>query len=118
MRNKNLEFILALIKKTNNKEIIWQIVNHQISLPYEEKITSKIYKTTIQGKHFRLFEYQYKHYTDEDEWLWVQRKKIELIDNENEKLYEFNYEYSINDLFDAVTRQTSGIEDFLNDFLE
>lgn len=118
MRNKNIDFILTLIQKTNQKEIEWNIVKHNIDLPHDEKITGKIYVTTINGKKFRLFEYQYKHYVDEDEWLWNQRKKIELIDDNNEKLYEFDYDYSINDLFDSVTRQTSGIDDFLEDFLK
>ena len=118
MKNKNIDFILTLIQKTNNKEVNWEIVKHKIDLPHDEKITSKIYVTTVIDKRFRLYEYQYKHYVDEDEWLWNQRIKLELIDHDNEKLYEFGYDYSINDLFDSVTRQTSGIEDFLEEFLK
>jgi len=117
MRNKNNEFILALIKQTNNDDINWIIVDHKIDLPHEEKITSKIYKTTILEKSFRLYEFQYKHYVDEDEWLWNQRKRLELIDESNDRLYEFDYNYSLNDLFDAVSRKTSGVDDFLDDFL-
>ncbi|UTN02308.1 hypothetical protein L0669_13365 [Flavobacterium bizetiae] len=117
MRNTNSDFILTLIQKTNQNEVKWEIVKHTIDLPHDEKITSKIYVTTINDKKFRVYEYQYKHYIDEDEWLWNQRKRIEMIDDDNEKLYEFDYDYSVSDLFDSVTRQTSGIDDFLKDFL-
>lgn len=118
MIDKNNQFILALIKQTNNEEIIWNIVQHRIELPHDEKITSKIYKATILNKNFRLYEYQYKHYVDEDKWIWNQRKRLEIIDQSNERLYEFEYDYSLNDLFDSVTRKTSGIDDFLKNFLK
>ncbi len=117
MKNRNKELILALIKKTNNNEIEWEIVNHQIDLPHDEKITSKIYKTSILEKALRLYEFQYKHYIDEDEWLWNQRKRLEIIDQSNERLYEFDYDYSLSDLFDAVSRVTSGIDNFIESFL-
>lgn len=118
MRNKKDEFILALIKQTINNQIAWEIVDHKIDLPHDEKITSKIYKTSILQKLFRIYEYQYKHYVDEDEWLWNQRKRLEVIDESNDRLYDFEYDYSLNDLFDAVARQTSGIDDFFIDFFK
>lgn len=118
MRDEDSQFIIALIKQTNKGEITQQIVEHEIELPNDEKITSKIYTTTILDKNFRLYEYQYKHYIDEDEWLWNKRKSFEVIDQSNNRLYEFEYDYSLNDLFESVTRKTSGIDDFLGNFLK
>lgn len=117
MRDKHNEFILALIKQTNRGEIIWKIVENRTELPHDEFYTSKIYKTKILEKNFRLYEYQYKHYTNEHEWIWNQRKRLEIIDESDEKIFEFEYDYSLNDLFDVVTIKTSGIEHIINDFL-
>jgi len=113
----NTDFVFKLIRETKNDILTWEIVKHALELPHDEKLTSKIYTLEIKDKKFRLYEYQYKHYVDVDEWLWNQRKRLELIDGDNERLYEFEYDYSFNDLFDIVTKKTSGIDDFLHDFL-
>ncbi|MDR6457191.1 hypothetical protein J2786_000284 [Chryseobacterium vietnamense] len=117
--DKQHEFIQKLTKETIRKQIIWSDkLSDKLNLPNEERAISKLYITEIQGKKFRLYEFQYKLYTDLYEWLWNQRVRLELIDNNDIRIYEFDYNYSLNDLFDAVTRTTSGIDDFIDDFLK
>lgn len=117
--NKENEFILKLTKETLRKNIKWTDKQSQgLILPHEERATSKLYFTTIDGKKFRVYEYQYKQYVEEDEWLWNQRVRLEMIDEREEKIYEFAYNYSLSDLFNAVTKSNSGVDEFMDNFLK
>lgn len=117
--NKENEFIVKLTKETLRKNIKWNDKqNKGLVLPHEERATSKLYITTIDEKKLRIYEFQYKHYVDEDEWLWNQRVRLEMIDANEEKIYEFGYNYSLNDLFNAVTKSNSGVDEFLDKFLK
>lgn len=117
--NKENEFILKLTKETLRKNIEWKSKqNNNLDLPHEERATSKLYIASINGKKFRIYEFQYKQYVDEDEWLWNKRVRFEMIDDSEERIYEFEYNYSLNDLFNAVTKSNSGIDEFLTNFLK
>jgi hypothetical protein len=117
--NKENEFILKLTKETLRKNIEWtDKQNKGLVFPHEERATSKLYLTTIGKKKFRIYEFEYKHYINEDESLWDQRVRFEMIDSNEEKIYEFGYNYSLNDLFNAVTKSNSGVDEFLDKFLK
>ena len=117
--NKENEFISKLTKETLRKNIKWtDKQNKGLILPHDERATSKLYIATIDDKKFRVYSFQYKHYTDEDEWLWNQRIRLEMVDNSEERIYEFGYNHSLTDLFDAVTKSNSGVDEFLDKFLK
>ncbi len=117
--SKENEFILKLTKETLRKNINWtDKQSKSIMLPQEERAISKLYITTIDDKKFRIYEFQYKQYIDEDEWIWNQRVRFEMIDTFEEKVYEFGYNYSLNDLFNAVTKSNSGVDEFIDKFLK
>ncbi len=117
--SKENEFIFKLTKETLRRNIKWSDKqNKDLVLPHEERATSKLYISNIENKKFRIYEFQYKQYTDEYEWLWNQRVRLEMIDSNEERIYEFGYNYSLNDLFDAVMKSNSGIDEFLDEFLK
>ena len=116
--NQESIFINKLTKETLKGNILWNIVNHKgIELPHDEKVTSKVYTATVSSKKIRVYEYQYKHYVDEEEWLWKRRARLEMIDDNSERLYEFEYDYSLYDLFNSIAKMTANVDDFINNFL-
>ena len=113
-------FILELIKKTMQGKIEWQMiepggVSNKI---YDDNIIGFIYRTEIMDKHFWLYKYKAKYYRDEYDWDWVEKIKLELIDSNGNSLYEFKYEYSLFDLYNAIREKTSGISSILDDLLK
>lgn len=119
MMNKENEFISKLTKETLRKNIKWtDKQNKGLILPHDERATSKLYIASIDDKKFRIYSFQYKHYIDEDEWLWNQRVRLEMVDIHEERIYEFGYNHSLTDLFDAVTKANSGVDEFIDKFLK
>ena len=118
--DSNIEerFVSKLIKDTKNAVIKWNDnSNRAIVLPSSERAISKIYTTDVNEKKMRIYEYQLKHYTDEDEWDWIERIRLELIDSDDATLYEFSYDFSLYKLFNAVRKANSGVDDFMKQFL-
>lgn len=116
--NKLSLFILELIKKTKQKTVNWEESYHLPTLPDgSERLVDLSYSSEINEKNFRIYKYNIKHYRDEYEWDWTERIRLELIDNDGNSIFEFPFEYSLYDLYDAVRETTSGIEDFIDDFL-
>lgn len=118
--DSNIEerFVSKLIKDTKNETILWEdIPNNKLELPSSERPISKVYTTEVNNKRLRIYEYQFKHYTDEDEWDWIERVRLELIDEEHATLFNFNYDYSLYKLFNAVRKANSGVDDFMKEFL-
>lgn len=117
--NKISLFILELIKMTKKGQIDWKESFYSPKLPDGfERLMDLSYSATINQKEFRLYKYNIKHYTDEYEWDWSERIRLELVDNQGNSTYEFPYEYSLYDLYEAVREKTSGISDFIDDFLK
>jgi len=118
-KNKISLFILELIKMTKKGQISWQESFHTPILPDGiERLVDLAYSTTIKEKSFRLYKYNTKHFTDEYEYYWSERIRFELIDNDGNSTFEFPYEYSLNDLYDAVRESSSGINEFIDDFFK
>lgn len=116
--NKISLFILEVIKMTKKGEIRWHEALHAPKIPDGfEKLIDLAYSATISEKNFRLYKYYVRHYTDVDEWDWNERIRLELIDNYGNSTYEFPYEYSLHDLYEAVREYSSGINDFIDGFL-
>ncbi len=116
--NREERFISKLTQDTKKGEINWDDEsNRKLILPSTERVISKVYTTQIGEKNLRVYEYQIKHYKDEDEWDWVDRVRLELFDEDGATLFEFSYDYSLYKLFNAVRKANSGVDDFMKGFL-
>lgn len=119
MRSDKLsQFIIKLIKLTKSNELTWESISpRDPELPNGEVILDKLYETTVNDRDFRLYRYKYKYYRDEYDFEWSQRIRLELLDNEGNTDFEFEYQNSMNDLYDIVREQTSNVSDFIDDVL-
>jgi len=119
MKNDKLsQFIIKLIKLTKGGELIWTSFSPRFEeLPNGEIIIDKIYEARLNERDFHLYRYKYKYYTDESEYEWSQRIRLELLDIIGNTDYEFEYHNSMDDLYDIVREQTSNVIDFIDDIL-
>lgn len=116
--NREERFVLKLIQDTKKKEIEWtDEPNNKLVLPSNERAISKVYKTKIGDKNFRIYEYQTKYYKDEDDWDWVERIRLEIFDTDGASLFDFEYDYSFYKLFNAVRKANTDIDNFMKGFL-
>ena len=116
--NREERFVLKLIQDTKKKVIEWtDEPNNKLVLPSNERAISKVYKTKIDDKDFRIYEYQTKYFKDEDDWDWVERIRLEVFDTDGASLFDFEYDYSLSKLFSAVRRANTDIDNFMKGFL-
>lgn len=112
-------FISKLIKDTKKGDITWEdLPNRVLNLPSNERAIGKVYKTSINDQNLRIYEYQIKHYQDEYSWDWVERLRLELIDNDDDTLFEFSEDYSLFKLYNAVRKANSNVDEIMKDFLK
>lgn len=111
-------FIIKLIKLTKSNELTWNSTTpREAELPNGEVILDKLYKTTFNERDFRLYRYKYKYYRDEYDFEWSQRIRLELLDSDGHTDFEFEYQNSMNDLYEIVREQTSNVSDFIDNVL-
>lgn len=119
IKDKITQFVLKLIKLTKNNEITWRnFIPSETELPNEEVILDKVYESTINESRIQLYRYKAKYFIDEYEYQWVQRIRLELIDNKGETDYVFKFENSMNDLYDIVREQSSNVNQLIDDILK
>lgn len=112
------QFVIKLIKLTRSGELTWRsFANDTEELPNGEFVVDKIYEATISGKKFHLYRYKFKFFRDEFDFEWAQRIRLELMDSGGNTDYEFEYDNSMNDLYDIVREQTSNVTDVVDDIL-
>ena len=116
--NREERFISKLIQDTKKKEIEWiDEPNNKLILPSSERPVSKVYRTEINGKNIRIYEYQIKHYTDEFDYEWIERVRLELFDDDGASLLEFSYDFALYKLLNAVRKANTDVDDFMKGFL-
>jgi hypothetical protein len=120
MKSEKLtKFVISLIKATQSNELKWV----STSPPKKEAlngdvILDKIYKAQIEGeKYLQLYRYKNLVWFDEFHSRWEAGTRLELVDRNEEREYEFEYENSINDLYEIVREKTSGISKVVASFL-
>ncbi len=145
---QKIKFILELIRRTAKSEIIWETTHSSKNLPsivdlsYKTVLEDKIfrilkYKSNYasvdayelassyeQGKIFRLFKHKsdYKsvdaYELDNQELGWYEKIRLELVDENNNTLYEFPDDYSLITLYRVIQEKTSGIADIFEQILQ
>jgi hypothetical protein len=112
------QFVIKLIKLTTSDEVKWtsySTINNE--LLNGEVILDKTYLTSLNGRKFQLYKYKYKVYRDEYDYEWSQKIRLGLVDINGKSDYEFEYDNSMNDLYDIVRERTSNIMDIVDDIL-
>jgi hypothetical protein len=116
--DKVTQLVLKLIKLTKSNEIKWNATSiSETVLSSGEIILDKIYLATAGAGNFKVYRYKYKFWVDEDRFEWTPQIRLLLIDKYGETEFEFEYENSMNDLYDIVREQASNVSTIVDDLL-
>jgi hypothetical protein len=117
--DKKWDHVVAkLIVDTRAGTVEWEIVPDPSKGWYREEVLGHQYRSKISNRIIHLYEYRYKHYSDEDDWDWVNNIGLELVDTKGTMLWRFplgnrnRYE-----LLEVVRRATSGANDLIDRYL-
>ncbi|WP_047547414.1 hypothetical protein [Psychroserpens sp. Hel_I_66] len=118
MTSKVSRTVLKLNDLTKADEIKWKLWTIPIdSLSGMERLIGNPYVTVVSDKKFRIYKYEFRHYTDEDNWDWVPRCRLEFIDENGKGGWQFPDDERIVDLMETVLFKVSGASDFFDNFL-
>ena len=117
-QEKVTKLILRLIKLTKNNEIEWTSISLRNSqLLGGEQSLGLAYKASLENGNFRLYRYKYRVWRDEDNYDWSDSIRLELLDVEGNTEYEFEYENSMEDLYNIVREQSSSANTIIDNIL-
>jgi hypothetical protein len=116
--NKMDATVAKINRLTKEGKIEWHVLSKApSSLASTEELIDFVYTAEVSGSLFRLYKYEYRVYTDIDEWDMSQSYKLEIIDKNDNSLWEFPRGNNIKDLYDTIRFKTSKAEDFFDKFL-
>jgi hypothetical protein len=75
------------------------------------------FMTSTEGKRIAVYEYQFKSFTDEDAWHWSTEVAIEFVDSNDNVEFLWPSTGGRWQLLDAIRRQTSHVDKFLDAFV-
>jgi hypothetical protein len=114
----SIKLIAKLNRQTKEDVIIWQIdTSRPSSLIGTEVLVDNVFITNVLGKRMRLYKYLGRYYYDEDKFDWVEEMRLELVDIYGKTTFKFPLDPGIADLYQTVMFKTSGVADFLDEFL-
>ncbi|MBO6761124.1 MAG: hypothetical protein JJ909_09170 [Roseivirga sp.] len=120
MSNKEQRLILKLIQDTQEGKLEWKESSIEpSSLSGTERLINSPYLVKVNDKNMRIYKYDYRDYTDYDEYVLNQAFKLEFANhNWTKSLYSFPNYTQLEDLYSEVQRQVTGVEGFLDEYLD
>ncbi len=116
---QSIALAVSLNRETVRKNIIWEVIDAPFNLTNgSEDIVQVVYWTIYSGKKIVIYNRQYRHYFDEEQWSWSDGLVLAIVSEDFKPLW-MNYEPSqaLGDLFKTVTKQASGFNDLLDELL-
>jgi len=129
-KNKGIEFITKLIEltqksvikwsssdpsKIKDKNAAWNIIGSFIADYKSKKMRVYSYRHKVKiDPRFRALNFSFEQ---DDEWEVVVESRLELIDVHENVLWRFSNLNPTGDLFKAVQKQVSGVDNFIDNVL-
>lgn len=111
--------IVKINRETKEDKISWNKVNLKpTSLSNAEVVSGFVYESRVLNKDVILYKYQYKYYTDEDEFHWVDGYRLDFVDGRNISEWTFPYNNATEDLYETVQFKQANVSDFLTEYLD
>jgi hypothetical protein len=113
-RQRWVNLVAKILEETQEKKITWSVRSSADQLHSLGERADLVYETEFMEQRFRIYEYSYQHQTDEFDFEWVQAIKLEFIDFHGRSLFIVPAVEGLDDLFQEIRYQASGIDDFLD----
>ena len=109
--------IEKLITMTEQGELEWRtVVGFQPR--GEDILVPPAFEADVRGRRLRVYEYEFKHYTDADEYNWQTGVAIEFVNERGGLEYTWPGGYFYRSrLIAAIRFQAAHVGEFLQEFL-
>lgn len=105
--------IRKLLYDTETKDVTWK----REPRPDREDVVGFAYSTLVKDKRVLVYEYQYRHYVEEEVWDTQNDIAVELISDDGTLEWRLPGVSSRHELLDAIRQQTSGAQEFAAGYL-
>lgn len=117
--DKITSFVVKLNKETVNKTIKWHYSTEE---KYKDEGTDDIiplmYIYTKNGKNLAIYERKSRHWIDDVDYVWNNDVHLAILASDGTIIWDTRHPpQALRDLFETVRRQSSGIEEILDEFL-
>lgn len=113
--NKTTKAITILLEQTQEGVLKWRVSGPGEDLTQgTDAIVDVMYVAEKEGRVLRLYPFQFRSYTDEDEWHWEDGVALELSDPHKMSWWQFPKHAVIWDLLEAVKFKTVGVDTFID----
>ena len=112
-----VKLIDHLTEFTQIEQIHWKRTNPPNNIITINNRINQVYTTTYNHRHIRVYEEDYKYFTDEDVYYWQNQLIIELIDSCQNSIWQLPPTNNGWDLLNAIKYRDGNIDGFINDVL-
>ncbi|WP_201525951.1 hypothetical protein [Psychrobacter frigidicola] len=112
-----IQLVDRLTEMTQNGVMRWNRYEPPTNMVDTENNINFVYTTIYNRKNIRIYEEDYKYYTDESEYYWSKRVVIEFIDESLNSVWQFPKITNSWNLLDAVRYEDAGVADFMKSIL-
>ena len=111
--------IVKVNRETKEDKISWDIASLKpSSLSNSEVLRGYVYESKVLNQDVILYRFQSKHYTDEDEFHWIDGYRMDFVDMRNISTWTFPDNSAIEDLYDTVQFKQANVGSFLEEYLD
>ena len=110
--------IVKLIRETKEESMQWKVNDIPVQLSGGAEVVGKVYTSVYRDRHFRMFKYRDRYYTDVDTYGWDEKIRLEVTDSQFNPEWPFPEEHALHDLYGVVSFQVAGISHLLDDILD
>ena len=114
-QRETVEIIDKLIELTQHNSLSWQAYEPSADMTNGDLRTELTYVTTYLNRKIRIYKQSYKYFMDETSFSWSDRVVFEMIDDNDNSLWEFPQTSNTWDLLNAVQYSNSKVGDFYKD---
>ncbi len=111
-----VRIVAHLNQLTQENTLKWSSVFNPDNLDLgRDKSVGAVFETTYKNKKLRIYEEQYKYWTDEDSFSWSTRIVLAFVDSSDNNAWEFPNIAGLYDLLESVRYQSADVDKFIND---
>lgn len=119
MSLKHTRAVIKINRETKDDKLTWRkVALRPTSLSTSEELRGPVYESKVLNRDVILYKYQAKHYTDEDEYFWLDGYNLDFVDKMNITEWTFPNDNSIHDLYETVRFKMANVSSFLDEYLE
>lgn len=112
-----VNMVARLIEETATGGLVWRIgdVPRTMTLGSNNVFTLFV-ETNFRGTRFAVYEMRSRHFTDVDEYYWVDAVVFAVLDQQDRVLWQMTGTAEVYELFNDVRRRVAGVDKLLNYF--